>query len=536
MKKQNFLKGSMILMISAVVAKVLGAMFKIPLTNMLGGVGMSYFSCAYSIFLPVYSLTVTGLSSAVARMTAHSAAFGMYANIRRIRRTAMLMFAAAGLVGSAAVYLLADPLSRLSSGSSEAAPAIMMIAPAVLFGCITAVWRGYYEGMSNMYPTALSQAAEGIVKVAAGLWLCGYVSSHSSRLMAYFPQITDVRALSAAAGILGVTLSSLAAAVFFALAGAYSRAQHGGESLLMERRDIAKELALTALPVGVSSVVTNLTSMIDMWTIIGCISRFGCGSSLPAGIPDKDVPDFVYGSYAGIALTVFNLVPSVTNMLGKGALPCITSAWAARDKKALAEGTSQALLTAALLSVPAAFGLGVLAPDVLGLLFPMQSEEVRLCVMPLRLLMPGMVCLCISFPLFSMLQAVGRTSAQLKIMLAGTAVKLAGNIILVPFTGADGAALATSLCYAVILAAALVVYVRASGVRIAAAPFAGALYAGALCGCGAYLAASICGRFTASGIVRTAAAIAAGGAVYLLALSLLSLKKKAPRTMRSIPV
>ena len=197
MKKQDILKGSIILMVSAVVAKGFGALFKIPLTNLLGGVGMSYFSCAYSIFLPVYALTVTGLSSAVARMTAQSAALGMYGNIRRIRRTALLMFSAVGIIGSAAVCLLAYPFSLLSTGGSEAVPAVMMIAPAVLFGCITAVERGYYEGMSNMYPTALSQAAEGAVKVAAGLWLCGFVNANGSRIMAYFPSVTDIRALSA---------------------------------------------------------------------------------------------------------------------------------------------------------------------------------------------------------------------------------------------------------------------------------------------------------------------------------------------------
>ena len=77
MKKQNFLKGSLILMLSAAAAKVLGALFKIPLTNILGGVGLSYFSCAYSLFMPIYALTVTGISSAAARLTAQSAALGM---------------------------------------------------------------------------------------------------------------------------------------------------------------------------------------------------------------------------------------------------------------------------------------------------------------------------------------------------------------------------------------------------------------------------------------------------------------------------
>ena len=89
LKKQNFIKGSVILMLSAAAAKLLGAFFKIPLTNILGGIGMSYFSCAYSIFMPVYALTVTGLTSAVARMTAKAAASGEPSQVQTIRRTAL---------------------------------------------------------------------------------------------------------------------------------------------------------------------------------------------------------------------------------------------------------------------------------------------------------------------------------------------------------------------------------------------------------------------------------------------------------------
>ena len=65
MKQQTFWKGSAILLISAMLTKVLGACFKIPLTNVLGGTGMGYFSTAYGLLLPVYALSVTGLSAAV---------------------------------------------------------------------------------------------------------------------------------------------------------------------------------------------------------------------------------------------------------------------------------------------------------------------------------------------------------------------------------------------------------------------------------------------------------------------------------------
>ena len=154
LKKQNFLKGSLILMLSAAAAKALGALFKIPLTNLLGGVGMSYFSCAYSLFMPIYALTVTGLSSAVARMTAQSIALGMYKNAKKVRNTALILFSAVGLVGSAVTFLLSKSFSVYSAGSTEASLAVAMISPSVFFGCIMSVERGYYEGMSNMYPTA----------------------------------------------------------------------------------------------------------------------------------------------------------------------------------------------------------------------------------------------------------------------------------------------------------------------------------------------------------------------------------------------
>lgn len=519
MKKQNFLKGSLILMLSAVMAKLLGAFFKIPLTNMLGGVGMSYFSCAYSLFMPVYALTVTGLSSAVARMTAQSVALGMYENAKRVRSTALLLFSAAGLAGSLLMALFARPFCVYAADCPEAVTAVIMIAPSVFFGCITAVERGYYEGLSNMYPTALSQLAEGIVKMSAGLFLCGYVEGNAEKVLRYFPENTDIRAVSAAAGILGVTFSSVGAAAFFAFVRLFERKRNGtGEKMLMSRREISRELAATALPTGVSAVVTNLTALIDMGTLIGCISYFGTAADAPAGVSFEDLPHFVYGSFAGIALTVFNLVPSVTNMLGKGILPSVTEAWENRDSEALRRGTMQALLTAAVIAVPAACGMGVLSGEILDFLFPKQSDEVEICIGALRWLMPGMVCLCVSFPLFSMLQAIGKASAPLKIMLLGAAVKLAGNLTLIPIMGVDGAAASTSVCYIAILGVSLKIYVRETGVCVSFKPFSAVVYAGAMCGAAAYLVSDILAMQGAGNTTSLFASTAAGGAVYIAVL------------------
>lgn len=509
-------------MVSAVVAKVLGAVFKIPLTNVLGGIGMSYFSCAYSLFMPVYALTVTGLSSAVARMTAQSAALGMYRNALKVRRIALLLFSGAGFAGSLLIILLAKPFSIYSVSSPEASAAVMMIAPAVFFGCITAVERGYYEGMSNMYPTALSQVAEGVIKAGAGLFLCGYVTEHPDIVMRYFPYVTDIRAAAAAAGILGVTASTAGAALFFAVVRLFDKHPKCSETHVMSARQIARELTATALPVGVSAVVTNLTALIDMWTVIGCISYFGSGKAAPVGVSADELPHFIYGSFAGIALTVFNLVPSVTNMIGKGTLTCMTTAYESGDRSALEHGAMQSLIASAVIAVPAAVGLFVFSPEILGILYPRQTDEAAICVSSLRYLMAGMVFLCISYPLFSMLQAIGKQSAPLKIMLIGTAAKLVGNLLLIPFMGVDGAALSTTLCYGVILVMSVRVFVRASGVRIKMMPLVKVIYAGAMCGAGAYLTAAFLQRSGVSEpIVKLVLSGAVGGIVYLVLVGLL---------------
>ena len=508
-------------MVSAVVAKVLGAVFKIPLTNVLGGIGMSYFSCAYSLFMPVYALTVTGLSSAVARMTAQSAVSGMYRNALKVRRIALLLFSGAGLMGSLLILLLAKPFSIYSVSSPEASAAVMMIAPAVFFGCITAVERGYYEGMSNMYPTAFSQVAEGVIKAGAGLFLCGYVTEHPDVVLRYFPYVTDVRAAAAAAGILGVTASTAGAALFFGVIRLFEKNPRGSDTKVMSGRHIARELTATALPVGVSAVVTNLTALIDMWTVIGCISYFGSGKAAPVGVSADELPHFVYGSFAGIALTVFNLVPSVTNMLGKGTLTCMTTAHESGDRTALEQGSMQALLTSVVISVPAAVGLFVFAPEILGILYPRQSDEAAICVSSLRYLMAGMVFLCVSYPLFSMLQAVGKPSAPLKIMLVGTGVKLAGNLLLIPFMGVDGAALSTTICYGVILVLSVRIFTASANLRLKLLPFIKIAYAGAMCGGAAYLTSVLLQKSEVSVMLRLAFAGATGGIVYLILLVVL---------------
>ena len=163
---------------------------------------MGYFGCAYGLFLPIYALSITGLSTAVASLVAKEHGAGHIQNVRKIRRTARLLFAGVGLLLSGFIWLFAVPFARSTAADASAAYAIRMMAPAAFFGCLAAVERGYYEGLCNMYPTAISQAVESIAKVVCGLLFSHYVFTHETQVLAYFPAGTPILPIAAAAAVL----------------------------------------------------------------------------------------------------------------------------------------------------------------------------------------------------------------------------------------------------------------------------------------------------------------------------------------------
>ena len=489
-----FLRGSLLLTLSALTAKLCGAFFKIPLTVLLGGTGMGYFSTAYGLFLPLYAVLVTGLSTAVAQPAARLAGRGDLAGARFVRRVARLLFLGTGLLGTAAALLGARAFTQLSAGSLQAFPAVLVISPAVLLCSLTAVERGYREGLCDMLPTAVSQALEALVKLLCGLWLCRDFMLHPPALLqGYSPE-----AAGACGAVLGVTIGSVTGWLCVLLLNAGERKLPASRSH-PPLKAVLRELLIILIPASLGALVTNLTSLIDLVTVMRV---------LPA---EKD-PAFVYGSFMGLAVTVFALVPSLTNMLAKSVLPCAAQAWAKGDREAAALHAKQVLLLTGLLCIPAGCGLGVLNEGALEFLFAGRDAEIAASCHALRYLAPGLVFLCLVFPVFSLLQALGKPALPVWLMLPGLTVKLAGNLLLIPRFGIDGAAISTSLCYAVIFVPALLVLRRVLGepLRIGHLLLS-ELFGGVLCGAAAWViygqlsalpqrAAFLCAVITGAGV------------------------------------
>jgi stage V sporulation protein B len=518
LKKQNFLFGSLTLIASVIITKVIGAVFRIPLANMLGGTGMGFYSAAYGLFTLVYAFSSVGLPAAVAKLISETNG----SDALLIRKTALRLFGIIGL----ALSILCIPLSFLYSkyiyGTPDALWSVLAIIPSVFFCSITSVLRGYYEGLQNFRPTAISNIIESVIKLIFGLFLCGYVIKSGGSI-----------ALAAAAAVAGVSLSTLAGTLYLAALSLLSKHKNGEQiensefvtvNIREKSRQTAKTLLAVAIPISLASLVTNLTNLIDITAIIPALEAAVKADSTPflpvinAGVAIEAIPQFIFGSFMGLAVTVFSLIPSFTNMFGKGILPPFSKAYAEKDFKTVGNLSEGLLFTVSVIAFPCGFGISTLSSPILRFLFPARAAETAAAELPLAILGIAVIFLSISAAIFAAFQAAGRADLPVKLMCAGVIVKLAGNILLVriPAFGVSGAALSTLFCYALIFTLSLIHFEKITKLKPLkiAASILPAAFCGVLCAASALLAYDTLKEVDDT--VRLLVSIAAGGVIYII--------------------
>ena len=172
-KKQVFLTGVIILTAANLLTKVIGLVFKIPLTNMLGNEGMGYFNTAYQIYTWLYMLSTAGVPVALSILVSEFNAKNNRAAAGKLFRLTLAVFSLFGLAASAAMLLFSRKLAEFIAADLSFL-CIMAISPALLFVCISSTVRGYFQGQRNMLPTAVSEVIEALLKLFVGIALGMY--------------------------------------------------------------------------------------------------------------------------------------------------------------------------------------------------------------------------------------------------------------------------------------------------------------------------------------------------------------------------
>ena len=229
-KKQNLISSAGVLVASTILVKIIGAIYKIPLGNLIGATGNGYFVAAYEIYTPIYTISMAGLPIAVSRLVSESIADGRIRQAQQVYRVSRRLFPLVGAFGTILLFLVAYPYSNYLIKTPQNFISILAIAPCVFFCCMMSSYRGFYEGTRNMYPTGISQVIEALGKVVFGLTLSYitmkyglYTFNKAEGQATVFGTLvsTEQEALSAiypyaaAAAILGVTLGSVCGCLLY---------------------------------------------------------------------------------------------------------------------------------------------------------------------------------------------------------------------------------------------------------------------------------------------------------------------------------
>lgn len=550
-KSQNLLQGASVLAAAMIIVKLIGAVFKIPLGNILDGEAMGYFSTSYSVFSMIYAFSTAGLPAAVAKMVAEQSVRGRYQDIRKIRTLSVRLFFWLGIIG----FVLMAAFSKLYvdlAGSRNALLSVLAISPAIFFGCMMSAYRGYYEGLRNMTPTASSQVIEVIAKLIFGLALAWGVTfwaqmQYESGGLVFGQAVSSVEELhratapyASAAAIFGVTISTFVGTLYLLILHKKKGDGITKEDLKYSPRPIRMRVLLVrlikiAIPISLGSIVVNVAQFVDTMTIITRLDdAFAAhpaemnaifNSLIPADIlAAGEGGNFIYGSYSGYALSVFNLVPAFTSIFGKSALPSVTAAWTARDRRGTQVNIESVIRMTCLIGISASLGILAMAQPILTLLFPGKVAEVAIAAPVLSAQGISLIFLGLSSPLFAVLQGLGRADLPPKFMLVGVVLKFVVNwvTIAIPAINVQGAAAGTTACYATIIILCLIWLRKITGLRFHFVKLIiRPLIAGAACAGTAYVVYHTVLADMSSNGIKTIAAIGCGGIVYVILVLLL---------------
>ena len=427
-KKQSFLGGAAVLAFGIVAVKIIGAVFKIPLRNILGEGGSADFSNAYNIYATLLTISTAGLPVALSKLVSESYALGRTRQAHRTFRVSLSVFLVLGVASFALMWWGSDLLAGFLN-NPRAAYGIRALAPAVVcVGCLSA-FRGYAQGRQYMMPTAVSQIIEALCKLVLGLALSMWLLHTGTILSLVYMAIDYLR---------------------------HRPALRRGESCASDRAILRRLLAL-AIPITLSSSMVSLITLIDTKLVQGRLQD-ALGYTL-------DQMRAAYGNYSA-CMDLYNLPSSLMVALTASVIPAVSAAVTQRDRRQSARIVRSSLRVTALLAFPMGLGLWALSDPLFRLFY--RSYNAELGGSLLAVLGIASIFVCLMLITNSILQAYGRVSVPIVTMLVGGGVKIVlnYNLVALPSVNIHGAPIGTLVCFALTALLNLIAVARIAPFRL----------------------------------------------------------------------
>lgn len=448
-QNNGILKGAMILAAATFLSKLIGILYRIPVTNILGDEGNAIYGIAYQVYIVLLGISAVGLPSAISKLIAECMALHAYDDAKRVFRVSLIYTGLLSGLLSLTLWFGADLIALSMNNMPELALPLRVLSPTIFIVSIMAVIRGYLQGLNTMTPTAISQVVEQLFN---GVF---------SILLAYCFLKYGVE-VAAAGSTMGTGIGAFAGFIALIIMYKYfkpdapSDADFTQPKLFNSNKAILKTLLLTIIPMVITTSIFSIITLIDSYMLsytlphsIDIMRDAGLMSSIPvtdvALLPTSTIAKSLLGQYSNKYIPLIHVPISLILIVSVSAIPAISKANAQKNIASLTSKVTKILRIGFLLAIPATIGLTIFALPVMELLYPLAPDGGEL-------LMYGSVAIIfitLAQLSSSILQGMGKQ--YIPTLYAGIAciVKIIANVILLGIPGLHIYAVihSTTLCY-----------------------------------------------------------------------------------------
>ncbi len=439
----TLLRGAAWLTISTILLKIIGLIYKLPLSYILGDEGMGYFNSAYTIYIFFYIIGTAGIPKAISILVSKSEA-EQSGSGRAVFKSAFLFFFISGVALLALFYLCATSFAT-AIGNQKSVPSMYAIAPSILFVCAGGVIRGYLAGRMKFAPIAISELLVSVFKLGIGLLLAKVAVATGKSL----PVVS-------AYTIFGITIGSLIGLIYLALV--YAKCDHKTLPKTQSSRKTIADILKIAIPITLATAIGSIVNILDLTLVMNGLESNGF---------DPSISNVLYGNYTTLAVPMLSLVSTLISPITTALLPLLSSTLATgkeRTQDRNAHLTTSFKFTS-FITVPAFVCFSFFSQELLTIIF--EEGSAVLGAPFLTALAPGVLVVGALTVLNTTLEATGKQSVALISLLSGTLAKLVLSICLMRCTdlGILCAPIGTSASYLISYCISMFYTNRAIGIK-----------------------------------------------------------------------
>lgn len=423
MKKQSLIKGTVILGVAGIIAKFMGLFFRWPLIMLIGDEGIGYYQMSYPLYM-FFIASASGIPVAISKMVSERRAVNDNHGVILVLRKALLLMFIMGGGFSAFMLIFSKQLIGVLRWDAKAYYSLIGIATAPIFISLMSAFRGFFQGLQNMNPTAVSQIIEQFGRVVVGVGLA-YI---------LLPKGIEYSAGGAA---FGAAAGGILGGIYLLIKYIKIRKELNVKKI-KDDTEVLSRLLYIAIPVSLGATVGTIMSLIDS----GLVPQ----KLLDAGYDYKEAA-ILYGQLTGKAFVLVNIPLTLSIALCASLVPIIAEAFVLNKKYEVVNKVDIAIKLSFVIALPSFLGLFFLAPQLLNLIFPGHGDGATI----LKYLSISIPFIILAQTTTAILQGIGKYIMPVLNLAVGCVVKIIITIFLVPMPMFNiyGAVLGTILGYIV---------------------------------------------------------------------------------------